>query len=29
VDTNARGPDGKLNGEKVDAIVAAWKGADA
>jgi phosphoribosylanthranilate isomerase len=29
VDTNARGPDGKLNGEKVDAIVAVWKGADA
>lgn len=27
VDTNARGPDGKVSAERVEAIVGAWKGA--
>jgi phosphoribosylanthranilate isomerase len=27
VDTNARGPDGKVSSEKVAAICDAWKGA--
>lgn len=28
VDTNARGPDGKLSGERVAAIVSAWQGPE-